>query len=451
MSAEAPSASSEATTAQRHVVVIGAGLSGLVVARTLIDQGVEVTVVEARDRVGGRLKPLENHLPLDAGGEFSSPAQRELHALAAELGIEWVPLKENPGAMVTLYGGDRRVEDYPFATDEETGADVAKAAELIDGYARRLNVANPASTEEGRELDALTVRQWAERNLTSERARVWLEKESAPDGSADQISMLSFVWLVARHGGWEGLETMAAGHFVGGSAQIPLRLAELVGDRIRLSTIVTGITQTDAGVTVQTDHGPIDADAVIVATSGNATGIRFEPELPDAHRALAESWIPLKGSKWFAKYDHPFWVEAGLNGVALGSDLLHPAIDISMNEGDAILCGMLFAPDAADPTISHQEWKRRIVEELIHMYGSGAATPEYVEIEHWAVDRWSAGPGNALPPGALTAAGDAVTQPFGRIAWAGADRGATDYMEGAINAGKRAASQLLDIVGANRI
>jgi monoamine oxidase len=134
------------------VVVIGAGFSGLAAARELRAQGLEVVVVEARDRVGGRVSTrwLDGGLQIDLGGQWIGPTQTRMYELAAELGVDLFPLQE-VGVAVVHQGGARLAAPSAAA---------AAVLEQVDALAATVDLQAPERTPDAAALDKQTLHTW---------------------------------------------------------------------------------------------------------------------------------------------------------------------------------------------------------------------------------------------------------------------------------------------------
>ena len=99
------------------VVVIGAGLAGLAAARTLVASGHDVTVLEARDRVGGRTEglTLEDGTPLELGGQWLGEGHSRMYELVEELGLEVFRTWNDEGLLIVDLDGKRSTTKAPAA------------------------------------------------------------------------------------------------------------------------------------------------------------------------------------------------------------------------------------------------------------------------------------------------------------------------------------------------
>jgi monoamine oxidase len=258
--------------------------------------------------------------------------------------------------------------------------------------------------------------------------------------------MLWFLTIVNSAGGLRRLSDVSGGaqeaRFVGGAQAISSAIAEELGDRIKLEAPVTRITSSTSSVEVESGGKSIDAQIAIVAMMpGDAERIRFSPELPAQRRELQSRWVASAGAKATVRYSGPFWRDQGLSGTAFSSDhAVGFVIDITPPDQPegwvAIFLDHL--PPGRTP-------RDVIIEGLTLLFGPRAADPLSVDVHDWSADPWTAGCVSALPPGVLTALGDALRAPVGRIHWAGtetADRW-IGYMDGAVRSGQRVASEVL--------
>ncbi|WP_407655922.1 FAD-dependent oxidoreductase [Capillimicrobium parvum] len=141
----------------------------------------------------------------------------------------------------------------------------------------------------------------------------------------------------------------------------------------------------------------------------------------------------------------PWWREDGLAGVASGLASIPLVLDLSPTEGDeGILCALFFGSGPAlaryggDPS-SDEATRALTLEALETYFEPKARAPKEFYVRNWEDDPWSRGCGSQVPTCTLSSVGATLRRPIGRIVFAGAETGTTDFMEGAVTSGQRAA------------
>lgn len=233
----------------RRVVVVGAGFAGLAAAEALAGRGAEVTVFEARDRVGGRVhsRRLADGAVVELGAEFVLPGYEVLRETADRLGLA---LFEKG----TLYG-DREPRDGPPVTR----AELAAAHEAL------------------RDPGGGSVAQALERLVRSPGARAAVAARLAVSSGYELDDQAASVLAE----GAAGFGDFPSHGVVGGNDRVALELAERLGSAVRTSTPVSRVAWSADGVVVRTGADEVAADACVIATPApHALELDWDPPLP---------------------------------------------------------------------------------------------------------------------------------------------------------------------------
>ena len=439
-----------ASTAE--VIVVGAGLSGLCAARELVRQGKDTLVVEARDRVGGRMvrKSVTSGGWIDLGGQWIGPTHNGIRDLAESLGVTRFD-SYTAGDTVLCYNGALSLiaDEFP-PVGPVAGVSSTEVEEAIRVWqqflalAATVDVERPWLTPDAQALDAQTVASWLAGVTTSPFARFFAE-----------------CWVLAEFGGDPGAASMlatVAGYAAGpdeeepelwllhgGAGQIPELLADELGGRVLLGQPVFRIAQDTDGVTVTTGDSTYRAHFVIVAIPVHLAGaIDYSPPLPAGRIQLTQRAPMGSVIKYTAVYPTAWWRNHGLSGTVVSERTVVAVADSSTPNGvPGVLTGFVSGPAAVGLLEeSEDSRRRRVLSDLVAYFGDEAGRPEQFIEMNWPGEKWTGGAYNAvLAPNTLTSFGPAIARPVGRVHWAGTEASPRwpGFFEGAVRAGYAAA------------
>lgn len=440
------------------VLVVGAGIAGLACARELSRRGIHAIVLEARDRVGGRLLNSEcDGDVIELGGQFLGPGQDRVYALAAELGATTCATHRAGSNLIeTGRGGLRRYRGAVPRLAPHVLLDVSAAQRRFERLARTVDPEAPWRTPGAAELDAATVATWIRRTLrTPDGRRLFtLACEAVWSCQPSELSLLHALFYARAAGSFDALISTENGaqqdHVVGGAQMLAIRMAEQLPGQVHLGSPVRRIEHSDRSVRVTTaDETVWRARHIVVAVPPTLAGrIVYEPPLPPDRDALTQR-LPM-GSvvKCVAVYSEPFWRRHGLSGQAtsLRGPLGVVYDSTPEHTGRGVLLGFVEGAAArAHARLTQERRRAAVVAQLSRLFGDRAAEPRHYVEQDWTAERWSRGGYAALfPPGVWTHLGPALRRPVGPIHWAGTETATRwcGYIDGALCSADRVVREI---------
>ncbi|MED5812451.1 NAD(P)/FAD-dependent oxidoreductase [Mycolicibacterium sp. 050232] len=431
-------------TEQATVVVVGAGVSGLTAARELHRRGIDVVVLEAADRLGGRTMSETTALgsTVDLGGQWIGHGHRRLTALADELGLTRYQMHTGP--MPGLIHRSRPLSAVSPA--------VLMAGAVLAGLEMLSRTGVPQRWND------ITVESWLHR-VPGRTPRRLLEVIAAVSWTADldRHSVYAAARMIRQQGGVLTMLSTKGGAqdslLVEGMRGLAAGLAADLDSRIRLGHRVVSIRRDDCGVTVQTTAGAVRASKVIVTVPAPvAASINYDPPLPPDRAQLADHTYMGSVYKAIAVYDDPFWRRRRGGELIVLDGPGSGVFDTSPPDGPGHLCVLIGGPAARElDGLSADARQKAVLEPLIGHIGPEVLDPVSWHEKSWHTDEYAGGGYMALPiAGTLGGLLPWPCEPVGHIHWAGTETASdhAGYIEGAIESGLRVAHEVTQALAA---
>jgi monoamine oxidase len=430
-----------------RVVVIGAGFAGLACAHELHAAGVDVTVLEARSRVGGRVLSFGEYIPgrtIEGGGELIGSNHPAWVAYAERFGLTFLDVTEDEDADFPIMLGGRRITgEESLALYEELDAVLAG----MNGDGAGVNPDAPWAHADAQRLDAMSVADWIERADASPLCKRAMRAMLAGDNAqaCERQSYLGMLASIAGGGGeayWTESEVYRC---EGGNQRLAHCLASALGGRVRLGCAVRRVESRGAGAAVTCADGRvIDCDEVVLAVPPTVwEKVEFDPALP---AELSPQMGP--AVKHLAHVRTRFWEGLNADPASLSDgDITWTWDGTDGQAGDADACLTSFSGGPAAEGVRARGAEERegayrgALESLYPGFAREVVDTRFMD---WPGDPWARAGYSFPAPGQVTAVGPRLQRPVGRVHLAGEHTcyKFVGYMEGALQSGLAVARRI---------
>jgi monoamine oxidase len=448
---------SENRSAEADVVVIGAGLAGIMAARELKAGGLSVVLLEARSRLGGRAfsQPIGDGKFVELGCEFHQ-ADSISARTAASVGIGSCKVYDQGWKLIDSGDTISRWKGQIPKASPIVLADFGQAALRLERMRREVPQEAPWRAPHAVRWDSETMWSWTRRNVRTRggRSLMRLLIEAGMAAGLCELSVLHVLNYSNGVGGFRAMTTITGGalenRFESGAQGLALRLAETVAEETYVAAPVRQIRHDGDSVRVS---GPgFEAAgrwAVVAVPVALAGRIEYDPPLPAARDLVTQRMTAGSAIKYLALYDEPFWRADGLTGVAISHDSpVRAVMDSCPPDGTpGVLTAFVTGPPAREfARLTEAARRELLLSTLVRLFGPRARRPYDVIEQNWMAEPFTRGCYHAYgAPGLYTQFGPALREPAGRIHWAGAESVPFEFgsMSGAIYSGRRAATEVI--------
>lgn len=436
-----------------RVLIVGAGFAGLAAAYELASAGVDVQVIEARNRIGGRVLSFRDFVPgkvVEGGAELIGSNHTMWQAYAKRFGLEMLDMTEDATLDAPVLIDGQRVSG---AQAEALFKEMDAAFATMNDDARRLADADrPWLADNAAALDSRTVGDWVRGLACSDVCRRTIDAMLTADSGVrtEWQSYLGHLAMV-KGGGVEAYWTDSELYRCkGGNQQLAGKLADAIGrDRITLGMPVTHVRTSESGVSVTLADGKtLEGDQVIVAVPPNTWNrIAFDPVLPSHIHLQVGSNI-----KFLMRVKNEFWKRARVSPDLLANGPVQMTWHQTDNQKGAGACMNAFSGGPAAEQVrswSPEERTRRYMETLSPVYKALPSSLVQTRFMDWPGDAWAKGAYSFPAPGQITRIGGTLWEGMGRLQFAGEHcaYAFVGYMEGALHSGVAVANRVADQLG----
>jgi monoamine oxidase len=431
----------------RRVILIGGGLSGLACAYELMSAGCQVTLVESRNRVGGRVltfHDLVSGKSVEGGGEYIGANHPTWIAYSKKFGLNLFEGGEDENAnQPVILGGRVLGQKEAKAVFEE----MKIANQHMTADAEKIDADEPWKSPDAVKLDLMTTAQWLREVAVSRQCKLAFASQLAANNGV-ALGRQSYLGNLAQVKGggldkyWTDSETYRCR---GGNQLLALKFAHALGPRLRLETPVTSIHAKADRVTIHCANGEtLEGDDIVLAVPPSVwRRIQFEPDLPrELHPAMGVV------VKYISVVDSPFWEAEALGPDAATDGMVSMTWNATAGQPGKAAALLAFSGGPA-AGICRKRWSqerdkayKQELEKLYPNYSRHFIGSRFMD---WPSDQWTQAGYSFPSPGQVTTVGPMLRSGLGRLHFAGEHTcyKFVGYMEGALNSGVTLAKRLI--------